>query len=64
MRCILSKKFKINQNIVNNYKNKLNNNRYQNKNLKKNKRIKYKNYNKNYMIFKMKKKRISKNLRS
>ena len=61
MRCILSKKFKINQNIVNNYKNKLNNNRYQNKNLKKNKRIKYKNYNKNYMIFKMKKKRISKN---
>ena len=43
MRCILSKKFKINQNIVNNYKNKLNNNRYQNKNLKKNKRIKYKN---------------------
>ena len=61
MRCILSKKFKINQNIVNNYKNKLNNNRYQNKNLKKNKRIKYKNYNKNYMIFKMKKKRISNN---
>ena len=63
MRCILSKKFKINQNIVNNYKNKLNNNRNQNQNLKKkkNKRIKYKNYNKNYMIFKMKKNRISKN---
>ena len=30
MRCILSQKFKINQNIVNNYKNKLKNN-YKNK---------------------------------